>query len=55
MSLHSQDEDNEKFFKKENVFTGGTLNAVFGNQIISSRIIEVAFAYFQGICEYFEL
>ena len=33
LSAFSQDEDNEKFFKKENVFTGGTLNASFGNQI----------------------
>ena len=33
ISAFSQDEDNEKFFKKENVFTGGTLNASFGNQI----------------------
>ena len=33
LSAFSQDEENEKFFKKENVFTGGTLNASFGNQI----------------------
>ncbi|MEI8053357.1 MAG: hypothetical protein WCH52_06380 [Bacteroidota bacterium] len=38
LSVYSQDQDNEKFFKKENVFTGGTLNAVFGNQITALGI-----------------
>jgi len=38
LSAFSQDEDNEKFFKKENVFTGGTLNATFGNQITAMGI-----------------
>ncbi len=37
-SAFSQDEDNEKFFKKENIFTGGTLNATFGNQITAMGI-----------------
>ena len=40
VSLHSfaQDESEEKFFKKENVFTGGTLNVAFGNQVTNLGI-----------------
>ena len=40
ISLNSfaQDESEEKFFKKENVFTGGTLNVAFGNQVTNLGI-----------------
>ena len=40
VSLNSfaQDESEEKFFKKENVFTGGTLNVAFGNQVTNLGI-----------------
>ena len=40
ISLNSfaQDESEEKFFKKENLFTGGTLNVSFGDQITALGI-----------------
>jgi hypothetical protein len=38
LSAYSQEEDNDRFFKKENFFTGGTLNATFGNQITALGI-----------------
>jgi len=38
LSAFSQDEDNEKFFKKENIFTGGTVNASFGNLVTALGI-----------------
>ncbi len=38
ISAFSQDDENERFFKKENFFTGGTVNASFGDLITALGI-----------------
>lgn len=38
LHLHAQDEGDGKFFKLENVFTGGTVNLQFGNQTTAMGI-----------------